>query len=263
MNGQNNMENEDNIELQCPIIGPFGSLNLNKFPTTKKLLSSCEYTRHQMKHRSKLDPSVKKIVRQVIPVLEIIWGNTPIPTISTLGIEKLLLKLYEKLRKLKNRHAAKSDSPQLIADIEKFNESLGGLFDICSCKCKNFAECSCLPPKIKVPDEFRDFLADQRSDRAQSVPPAHVEIIEEPRNMGVIQNDILEDENDILEDSTSGEEGRGTINMLENELRMEDPESYRMFLRMCGDHFDELLAMVINDINRQHTNMRQCVTTAQ
>jgi hypothetical protein len=51
--------------------------------------------------------------------------------------------------------------------------------------------------------------------------------------------------------------------MLENELRVEDPESYRTFIRMCEEYFDDLLKLIRKDITKQNTNMRECISPKQ
>ncbi|KAK9721614.1 hypothetical protein QE152_g20840 [Popillia japonica] len=51
----------------------------------------------------------------------------------------------------------------------------------------------------------------------------------------------------------------GLLSMLENELRIEDVDSYKNFLRMCVPHFDELLNNITNNISKQDTVMRQAV----
>ncbi|KAB0804296.1 hypothetical protein PPYR_01266 [Photinus pyralis] len=56
------------------------------------------------------------------------------------------------------------------------------------------------------------------------------------------------------------QDGRGVLHMLEQELRTEDPESYRQFIRMCGQHFDELLECIRSDIVKQTTNMRESIS---
>jgi hypothetical protein len=58
-------------------------------------------------------------------------------------------------------------------------------------------------------------------------------------------------------------EGLGVLNMLENELRVEDPESYRTFIRMCEEYFDDLLKLIRKDITKQNTNMRECISPKQ
>ena len=45
-----------------------------------------------------------------------------------------------------------------------FHESIGSLFDISTCKCTNFANCTC-PKDKKVPFQEQQFLSDQRFAR--------------------------------------------------------------------------------------------------
>ncbi|XP_049795912.1 uncharacterized protein LOC126210638 [Schistocerca nitens] len=53
--------------------------------------------------------------------------------------------------------------------------------------------------------------------------------------------------------------GRGTIHMLHNELRLQDAVSFRNFARMDEDVFSKLLRVIGSDICRQDTNMRQSI----
>lgn len=53
--------------------------------------------------------------------------------------------------------------------------------------------------------------------------------------------------------------GLGVLHMLENELKIDDPESYRQFFRMCSDQFDELLQLIKSDITKKKYSIaRKC-----
>lgn len=52
---------------------------------------------------------------------------------------------------------------------------------------------------------------------------------------------------------------RGIINLAHKELRIEDQEYFRRFFRMRIDLFDKLVQIVTSYIQRQDTNMRECI----
>ena len=55
----------------------------------------------------------------------------------------------------------------------------------------------------------------------------------------------------------------GAYNALMKELASEDPQSFRNFLRMDKQDFDELLLKVTPFIQKQDTNMRESITPAE
>lgn len=52
---------------------------------------------------------------------------------------------------------------------------------------------------------------------------------------------------------------RGALNMLNKELRVEDPLSYRNFLRVSSSQLEDLLSLISSDITKQNTFMRDAV----
>ena len=99
-----------------------------------------------------------------------IGDRTTVPIISLKSIQLRLQRLYTKSQSL-----MKSKQP---ADVEKFNDSLLSLFDLCSCSCPTVAcgdvkcneqncrqhhlQCRCA---VKVPKREIQFLIDQRTNR--------------------------------------------------------------------------------------------------
>lgn len=53
---------------------------------------------------------------------------------------------------------------------------------------------------------------------------------------------------------------RGTIHLAHEELRFEDSDYFQRFFRMRSDLFDQLVDMVTPFIQRQDTNMRECIS---
>ena len=58
-------------------------------------------------------------------------------------------------------------------------------------------------------------------------------------------------------------ETKGSYAMLVNELRLEDPASYKNYLRMDEDTFGHLVRLVTPYVKRCDTNMRQAITPAE
>lgn len=56
-------------------------------------------------------------------------------------------------------------------------------------------------------------------------------------------------------------EGRGVLNMLNNELRIEDLTAYKNFLRMDNLQFEYLLAKVVPIVDKKNTTMRECISS--
>ncbi|KAB0805427.1 hypothetical protein PPYR_02397 [Photinus pyralis] len=54
-------------------------------------------------------------------------------------------------------------------------------------------------------------------------------------------------------------EGRGVLNMLNQELLQEDPVSYQNYLRLNNKQLGYLLALVKDDITKQDTHLRECI----
>ena len=55
----------------------------------------------------------------------------------------------------------------------------------------------------------------------------------------------------------------GAHHALMKELASEDPHSFRNFIQMDKQDFDELLTKVTNFIQKQDTNMRESITPAE
>ena len=54
-----------------------------------------------------------------------------------------------------------------------------------------------------------------------------------------------------------------TYEKLLNELRVIEPNDFRNFLRMDGQLFDELLALVTHEIGKADTTMREAIPASQ
>lgn len=56
------------------------------------------------------------------------------------------------------------------------------------------------------------------------------------------------------------ERGRGLLAMVQNELRCEDQDAYRNFLRMNDVCFRTLLNIIGGRITHRDTHLRQCIS---
>ena len=75
------------------------------------------------------------------------------------------MKNYDnKCRNLLNSYKTKQNKVKHKARIAKFQHEAESLFDICACKCKEKAFCSC-PKELKVSKNEKAFLVDLRSSR--------------------------------------------------------------------------------------------------
>lgn len=55
-------------------------------------------------------------------------------------------------------------------------------------------------------------------------------------------------------------EGCGLLNLLNRELLIEDIESYRNFLRLDNQQFEKMLTLIVEDIQKQDTFMRDSIS---
>ena len=104
---------------------------------------------------------LRSVCKRLAEKLLQVWIKASIPTITLRGIELQLEKYIGDVQKV-----IRSKSTTLKR--EELGLNLDILFDICSCKCKEFSSCSC-PLNLKVPTIERDFLTDQRTVRVGRV----------------------------------------------------------------------------------------------
>ena len=168
----------------CPILGELSELSNVLLPTTGEILKffvrqyECE-----LKDNPRADWKETRNVTQ--QKLIDIWNSASIPTVSAQAIRKRLDSLIQKRKALlKAMHSdakRKSKEPNedtrsacqmlnehLTSKLQSFKNNCHELFDIASCKCHytNYSSCRC---KIKIPQEERPFLKDQRGDRKMAI----------------------------------------------------------------------------------------------
>lgn len=143
---------------------------MNVLPTKVDVLRYFEWVRNQLKSEGCHQPERKVIAMHVARKLEEIWKKASIPVSSTNNIVFMILKLHERCEKIKKSSGCNpKNAKSFKTSFENFKSDIvNGLFDICSCKCKNLENCLCLAAR-KVPRLEHEFLNDQRSTRAMII----------------------------------------------------------------------------------------------
>lgn len=147
----------------CPILGSYKIMQENTLPTINDVMRHFYSERNVLLNKTKgFHPPKKDIANALAKKLKIIWTKSSIPTVLHFSIVKRILEKNEEIQKLKKN--ANRNSKSFRKKIEEFRLKSQGIFDICSCKCRDFTACSC-PPDKKVPIAEREFLHDQRTVR--------------------------------------------------------------------------------------------------
>lgn len=145
----------------CPIFGASEEMSENQLPTYKQVMKYYNLIRYRLKLEcnSKKEPSINDISEIVSSKIENLWKKASIPIVSHNRVMQLIKTYHAKCKNLiKSLKRLSKDK------MQDFHESSEKLFDVSSCKCKDFESCSC-PKDQKVPKEERAFLIDQRTER--------------------------------------------------------------------------------------------------
>ena len=153
----------------CPIFGVPSQLPISQLPTKADVIKLYMYIRYQLKI-SVLEPSQVDIVKAVSEEVMDLWNIASVPTVSSTTVKQQVVALhadYRKVIKVNNNREAKGQTSKMLSEVAKYRSIMSQeLFDICSCKCKNFETCKCPNP---VPAQERDFIQDQRGPRLQHI----------------------------------------------------------------------------------------------
>lgn len=154
----------------CPLFGPQKELSENKLPTYEDTIRHCFHV------RSKLlivtpggEPSFANIADKVASTIGSLYTTILIPIVSHTRIIQMLKAYNEKYKALMKPYQKRKNNENYKKQMNTFLEKAkSDLFDIASCKCNDFTSCGCEPAK-KVPLEYWEFLADQRTKRLMSI----------------------------------------------------------------------------------------------
>lgn len=146
---------------RCCIFGNIEELKGNMLPTYKDVMKFYNFVRYQLKIKmdTQKEPAISDVAEIVAVRIETIWHKASIATVSHKRIIQLIRAYHSKCK-----HLIKSWKRLPVDKKEVFQTNSNKLFDVSSCKCKEFLQCNC-PKKTKVPKEEQSFLADQRTDR--------------------------------------------------------------------------------------------------
>lgn len=151
---------------KCPLFGNMEDLKENMLPTYENVMKFYEWTRFHLKieRNSRKEPSFSDIAKRVSLRIESIWKKASIPTVSHNRVLQLLKAYHSKCKNfIKSQKRPSDDKKKDIIRQSKL------LFDICSCKCKDFLlQCNCSKER-KVPKEEQAFLIDQRTGRKMMI----------------------------------------------------------------------------------------------
>ena len=141
-----------------PIFGDPKEFSGDQLPTYSDVFRHYRYI--MFKNNFQSNSPRKPILKILISDLMQIWQKASIPTIQEYSIEQLLQRFLDKHAN-KLRSIGKDNFEDIAANYLKSNDVL---FNISSCKCKDFANCTCSKEK-KIPKAEREFFEDQKKDR--------------------------------------------------------------------------------------------------
>ncbi|PZC78138.1 hypothetical protein B5X24_HaOG202589 [Helicoverpa armigera] len=143
-------------------------MKCNNLPTYEDVLRHYEWVRHEMKRSNNKEPQAKRISSEVVRAIIEIWNKASIPTVTEVRVNQLLLSYCNQYRQLLKNYDRVPKSQSYLDKIHNFITKSAELFDIASCKCKEFRACKCGKSKT-VPVKERSFLVDQRTVRRMAI----------------------------------------------------------------------------------------------
>lgn len=152
----------------CPLFGRPSNFRSTVLPTNKAIILCCNEERHSLGKSSRInkEPKFKVISENVAQKVIALYVNASIPHVSFNRVVQKINTLHEEYIKIKSylNNLKKKESPALRQKIDDFKSKCEQLFDISSCKCKNFEDCDCSVNE-RVPSFAQKFLIDQRGER--------------------------------------------------------------------------------------------------
>ena len=137
---------------------------LNIFGTSimseTKLPTTLDIARHYLFLLSIMHKTKSESIELTVNKISEIWYSASIPTIQQRSIHKRLVRYLIQLLALRKNFGKSCFENSFNKHVEKYNV----LYDISSCKCRNFNLCDCIE-STKIPFDDRIFIEDQRSTR--------------------------------------------------------------------------------------------------
>ncbi|XP_072389272.1 uncharacterized protein [Diabrotica undecimpunctata] len=149
-------------EVTCPIFGSGSELPKNVLPTYKDMIKLFIFV--SQSYKKQYNNCVRKNSEIVTERVEEMWRRASIPIVEHKTILARVIAYHDKYRTLLKPYKGRKDEVGYKEKLFKFGEDSKKLFDIATCKCLEFTDCSC-PKNQKIPIPERNFLIDQRTDR--------------------------------------------------------------------------------------------------
>ena len=148
----------------CVIFGAPQEMRENMLPTyncvMKQFLSS-NYIQKEERQNKKLPflEVAKKVTNKILAI----WCKALLPTVSEKRVTKMLADYHHIYLSILKSFNSRKEQTTFRQKVENFESpSKVRLFDICSCKCIDFNQCSC-KRELKVRTNEQMFLTDQRT----------------------------------------------------------------------------------------------------
>ena len=146
-------------ELDCPILGKPTELQKNVLPCELDVLRYWQFLKASVE-KPGIIPKRHNLTAKVAADIVEIWASASISSITVWSVTMRIDKLIESYLKLIKSAKRDADKDGYKMKLMRFKDDLSSLFDICSCKCKDFNNCRCVKDK-KVPKIEHAFLKDQ------------------------------------------------------------------------------------------------------
>lgn len=158
-------------DTRCPIFGVLTPFKENVLPTYADVIKYYSWLRLEKLNENKQEPSVSDVCKKLVKDIKEIWKKSSISVVSDQQIFSQIKQYNDKYRTIKKSLKSKYKD-NYNKTVQRFKESAETkLFDIASCKCKQFSTCKC---KNKIPIAERQFLLDQRTNRKMAI--GHLDI---------------------------------------------------------------------------------------
>ncbi|XP_065670884.1 uncharacterized protein LOC136089092 [Hydra vulgaris] len=157
----------DNI---CPVFGIISRMSINVLPTYADIMNYFLSVRKEFSDGHAKKATINETTWKISVDLETIWHRASIPVISRQQIIAKIRDYHDKYRSLLKpfEQRSKDKESQFLNKVENFKIDSNRIFDIASCKCKDFSTCVCEKNCKVLPIEII-FLADQRTERKMAI----------------------------------------------------------------------------------------------
>ena len=150
----------------CVIFGAPQEMIENMPPTYNCVMKQFLYSNNILKEeRQNKKLPFLEVAKEVTNKILAIWCKASLPTVSEKRVTKMLADYDHKYLSILKSFNSRKEQITFKQKVKNFDSSSKvRLFDICSCKCTDFNQCS-RKRELKVPTNEQMFLTDQRASR--------------------------------------------------------------------------------------------------